>query len=190
VERAVKRLKSGKSAGIDDIQPELLKNGGRELIKSLTCLCNMTWSTGEVPRDWRDGIIIPIPKKGNLGDCNNWRGITLLSIPGKVLASIVLSRIQEATDGVLRQQQAGFRKSRSCIDQIFTLRQIIERCVAGNTNILINFIDFRKAFDSVQRTMVWSILAQYGIPGKIIDVIKGMHKESRCTVRVEGKIGE
>ena len=77
-----------------------------------------------------------------------------------------------------------------CIDQIFTLRQIIEKCVAGNANIIINFIDFQKAFNSVQRTVVWSILAHYGIPEKIIGIIKGMYKESRCTVRVEGRIGE
>jgi Reverse transcriptase (RNA-dependent DNA polymerase)/Endonuclease/Exonuclease/phosphatase family len=190
VEEAVKRLKNGKSAGIDNIQPELLKSGGREMIKTLAHLCNIIWRTGEVPRDWRDGIIIPIPKKGNLGDCNNWRGITLLSIPGKVLASIILKRIQGAVDDNLRQQQAGFRKSRSCCEQIFTLRQIIEKCVAGNTNILVNFIDFKKAFDSIQRPAVWNILAQYGIPAKIIDIIKGMYKESRCAVKMEGKLGE
>src|SRR5678816_2901986 len=94
----MKKLKKGKSARIDDIQPELLKNGGREMNKILAHLCNMIWRTGEVPRDWRDGIIIPLPKKGNLSDCNNWRGITLLSIPGKVLASIILRRIQGAVD--------------------------------------------------------------------------------------------
>jgi hypothetical protein len=102
VEEAVRKLKNGKSAGIDEIQPELLKNGGREMIRVLTHLCNMIWSTGQVPRDWCDGIIIPIPKKGNLGDCNNWRGITLLSIPGKVLASVILRRIQGAVDIMLR----------------------------------------------------------------------------------------
>jgi hypothetical protein len=190
VEDAMRRLKNGKSAGIDDIQPELLKNGGREMNKILAHLCNMIWRTGEVPRDWRDGIIIPLPKKGNLSDCNNWRGITLLSIPGKVLASIILRRIQGAVDSVLRQQQAGFRKGRSCSEQIFILRQIVEKCVEGNVNVLVNFVDFKKAFDSVQRPVVWNILAQYGIPEKIINIIKGMYAESRCAVRTEGKLGE
>src|ERR1700733_9396815 len=116
-------------------------------------------------------------------------GCTLLSIPGKVLASVILRRIQEAVDDILRQHQAGFRRNRSCNDQIFTLRQIIEKCVAGNTNVLINFIDFQKAFDSIQRPTVWNILRQYGIPEKIIDIIKGKYKDSRCTVRVEGNLG-
>ena len=75
-----------------------------------------------VPQDWKNGIIIPLPKKGNLIDCNNWRGITLLSIPGKVLASVILERIKDAVDKQLRQEQAGFRKGRSCCEQIFMLR--------------------------------------------------------------------
>ena len=109
---------------------------------------------------------------------------------GKVLASIILRRIQGAVDSVLRQQQAGFRKGRSCSEQIFILRQIVEKCVEGNVNVLVNFVDFKKAFDSVQRPVVWNILAQYGIPEKIINIIKGMYAESRCAVRTEGKLGE
>ena len=190
VKRSINRLRNGKSAGIDGIQAELMKSGGKEMITKITRLCNMIWNTGEVPQDWRDGIIIPIPKKGDTRDCNNWRGITLLSVPGKVMASIILNRVQEAADNMLRQQQGGFRKNRSCCDQIFALRQIIERCVAGNTRMLVNFIDFRKAFDSVHRPTVWNILKHYGIPGKIIEIIKNMYQESRCAVRSEGKLGD
>jgi len=84
---------------------------------------NKIWNTGEIPQDWRDGIIIPLPKKGDVKDCNNWRGITLLSVPGKVVAGIILNRMKDAVDEVLRQHQAGFRKGRSCCEQIFALRQ-------------------------------------------------------------------
>jgi hypothetical protein len=98
VTRAIKRLKNGKSAGIDGIQAELLKHGGDETTEKIQQLCNRIWETGEVPRDWKDGIIIPLPKKGDLKDCNNWRGITLLSVPGKVMASILLNRIKGAVD--------------------------------------------------------------------------------------------
>jgi hypothetical protein len=86
VAKVIKKLKNGKSAGVDGIQAELLKYGGDKLANRLTKLCNHIWEKREVPRDWQDGIIIPLPKKGDLKDCNNWRGITLLSVPGKVLA--------------------------------------------------------------------------------------------------------
>jgi hypothetical protein len=86
VAKVTKKLKNGKSVGVDGIQAELLKYGGDKLANRLTKLCNHIWEKGEVPRDWQDGIIIPFPKKGDLKDYNNWRGITLLSVPGKVLA--------------------------------------------------------------------------------------------------------
>jgi len=188
--RAIKKLKNGKSAGVDGIQAELLKNGGDELVKKMTTLCNQVWKSEQVPRDWKDGIIIPLPKKGDLKDCNNWRGITLLSVPGKVMAGIILERIKTAIDCSLRQQQAGFRKGRSCCEQIFALRYIIEKATALDTSLLINFIDFKKAFDCLHRPAVWSILSSYGIPEKIIRVIQNFYRDSRCAVRSDGQLGD
>jgi hypothetical protein len=98
VEKAIKKLKNGTAAGIDDIQAKLLKHGGEELVRRLTKLCNRTRETGETPRDWCDGIIIPLPKKGDLRDCNNGRDITLLSAPRKVLSCTILDRLKNAYD--------------------------------------------------------------------------------------------
>ena len=65
------------------------------------------------------------PKKGSLSDCNNWKGITLLSVPGKTFCRVLLNRLKDEIDHTLRQEQAGFRSGRSCCEQIFTLRNII-----------------------------------------------------------------
>ena len=73
------------------------------------------------------GIIVKLPKIG-LADCNNWRGITLLSVPGKILCRVMLDRMKTAIDKILRKEQAGFRAGRSTMDQIFCLRNIIEQC--------------------------------------------------------------
>jgi len=89
------------------------------------------WQQEAVPVDWRRGVIIPLPKKGDLTDCNNWRGITLLSVSGKVFARVLLNRMQNTVDQLLRQQQKGFRPGRSCIGQIFSLWQIIEKVSEG-----------------------------------------------------------
>ena len=93
VMKAIKSLKNDKAAGLDNTHAELLKNAGEPVIQELTDLCATVWESKEVPADWKDGVILPIPKKGDLADCNNWRGVTLLSVPGTVMAIIILERI-------------------------------------------------------------------------------------------------
>src|SRR6218665_3923847 len=122
----------------------MIKYRGDAAICQLTKLCNVIWTTGRIPTTWKDGIIIPLPKKGDLRECTNWRGITLLSTPGKIMAKVMLNRMRLAVDERLRQEQAGFRPGRSCCEHIFTLRQIIEKTVKHETPMLINFADFKK----------------------------------------------
>ena len=151
VKKAVDKLKNNKSPGIDEIPAELLKNGGETLIYKLTNLCNLCWGKQHVPEDWKKGVIIKLPKKGDLSSCGNWRGVTLLSVPGKILCSILLHRLRDCLDLKLRGEQAGFRPGRSCSDQIFVLRNIIEQSLEFQNPIFLNFIDFKKAFDSMHR---------------------------------------
>ena len=77
--------------------------------------------------EWKEGYIVKIPKKGDCSECQNWRGIQLLSVPSKIFTRIILERIKEAVDNTVRKEQAGFRKNRSCIDHITTLRIIVEQ---------------------------------------------------------------
>ena len=106
-------------------------------VPHLTDLCNMVWQQERVPADWKNGIIIPLPKKGDLSDCGNWQGISLLSVLGKVFSRVLLNHMQDAVDWILRQQQAGFRRGRSCTDQIFTLKQIIEKVSEGRRPVIV-----------------------------------------------------
>ena len=105
----------------------MLKNGGECLIESLTSLLNNCWQHQLVPEEWRKGTIVRLPEKVSLSNCKNWRGITLLSIPGKVLSIILLNRLKDSIDLKLKEQQAGFRSNRSCSEQIFRLKNIIEQ---------------------------------------------------------------
>lgn len=113
-------------------------------------------------------------------DCNNWRGITLLSIPSKIMAKIIEQHLTEAVDKKLRNEQAGFRKGTRGIDQIFALHNIIEQCTEWQ--IYINFIDFEMAFDSIHRDSLWNILRKYGIPQHIVDLIKTFYTNFKCRV--------
>jgi hypothetical protein len=109
VKTAIKQLKNGKVPGIDNIPPDILT------AKLLHPLMIKIWQEEKYPNDWNKGIVIKLPKKGYLSNCNNWRGIALLPIASKVFSRIILNRIQDPVDKSIRKEQAGFRANRSCI---------------------------------------------------------------------------
>ena len=139
--------------------------------KMLHPLFEKIWNEGKMPNDWKCGLLIKIPKKGDTANCDNWRGITLLSIPSKVFTRILLNRIKEHVNHRLRKEQAGFCPNRSCIDHINTLRIIIEQCVEWSSRLYAVFINFEKAFDSVNREAIWKEVKRYGIPKQLADLI-------------------
>ena len=124
-----------------------------------------------IPLDWKEGYLIKLPNKGDLSNCANYRGITLLAVPGKVFNRVLLNRMKDEVDTQLRDQQAGFRKDRSCVDQIATLRIILEQSSEWNSPLYIHFVDFEKAFDSVDRDTIWKLLRHYGVPVKFVNII-------------------
>ena len=113
------------------------------------------WEEEQIPLEWKEGHLIKLPKKGYLSSCSNYRGITLLSIPSKVFNQVLLNRMRDAIHTHLRDQQAGFRKDRSCTDQIATLLIVVEQSLEWNSPLYIIFIDYEKAFDSVDRKTLW-----------------------------------
>ena len=153
IKKAIKGMKNQKAAGEYNIAAELVKATSDETLIAWLKLYNCVWKTEKMPSDWRSGTIVKIAKKGDLSHCNNCKGITLLSVPGKIFCSILPSRIRSVDDRVLREEQAGFRPGRSCIDQIFVLRNILEQSNEWQSPlIVVNFIDFQKAaFDSFDR---------------------------------------
>ena len=100
-----------------------------------------------------EALIIKIPKKGDLTECGNWRGITLDSVPSKVFGRVLIDRIRDGVNSKLRGEQAGFRSGRGTVEQIFIFRNIIEQVVKWQATLYITFADFEKAFDSVHRAM-------------------------------------
>ena len=106
----------------------------------------------------------------------------LLSIPSKVLTRVILNRMKVAVDEALRDKQAGFRKDRSCIDQIATLRIIVEQTIEWSSPLYLLFVNFEKAFDALDREAMWRILHHYGIPNKIINMRKVQYQGFTCQV--------
>ena len=156
-------------------------------IEMLYDLIGKIWDTDEIPIGWKEGYLVKIPKKG---ECRNYRGIMLLSVPGKVLNRIILERLNNEVDNILRDHQAGFRQCRSCIDQIATLRIVVEQSLEFDSSLYIHFVDYEKAFDSLDRDTLSKLLQHYGIPEKIITLIRNTYDGMTCKVTHAGRLNE
>ena len=112
----------------DGIVGELLKYGGSGMVDLLEQLFSVIWQEEIVPRQWREGLIVNIFKKGDREDPTNYRGITLLSVVGKLFCKILNNRLVQCLDkeGALQEGQAGFRINRSCMDNVYTLNEIVQ----------------------------------------------------------------
>ena len=188
IRRAIKNLKTGKAAGPDKVVAEALQAGGDVLIKPLLKLLEVIWRKEEVPQAWKDGIVIPIHKKGEKSDCSNYRGITLLSVAGKILTTIIQWRILQNLEETTDEQQAGFRPGRGCADQIFSLRRIQERRLKHGKPLAIVFVDFSAAFDSIHRPSLWKALKINGIPEKIVNILQNIYFNANSRIRVKGEL--
>ena len=114
----------------------------------------------------------------------------LLSTPGKVLNRVLPGRMKEAVVPKLRDHQAGFRRNRSCADQIASLRIIVEQSLEWNSPLYINFIDYEKVFYSVGRETMWKLLRHYGVPEKIFSLIRCTCQDMSCRIAHAGQLSE
>ena len=188
--KAIKTMTSGKAPGADGLPPELFKNAGPHMARRLTRLFGQIWEQGEVPQEFKDAQIIHIFKrKGDRALCDDHRGISLLAIPGKILARVILNRLSAHVfeRGILPESQCGFRAGRGTMDMIFTARQLQEKCREQNKDLFAVFIDLTKAFDSVNRGGLWAILHQIGCPEKLTNMIRSFHKGMRACVTEAGE---
>jgi len=185
--KAIDRLLSGKAPGKDSIPAEVIKCGKSTLLEPLHKLLCQCWDEGEFPQDMRDANIITLYKnKGDRSDCNNYRGISLLSIVGKLFARIALTRLQKFADQVYPESQCGFRSKRSTIDMVFSLRQLQEKCREQHKPLHIAFIDLTKAFDLVSRDGLFKILPLIGCPLKLLSIVRSFHDGMLSTVQYDG----
>ena len=188
----MKRLSSGKAPGADSIPAEIYTSGGPTLINKLLELFQSMWNPEKIPQELKDASIIHLYKrKGNRQVCDNHRGISLLSIAGKILARILLNRlINHLEEGLLPESQCGFRQGRSTVDMIFAARQLHEKCQEQNVGLYTTFVDLTKAFDTVCREGLWTIMAKFGCPPKFISLVKQFHDGMQASVQDTGEHSE
>ena len=144
--------------GSDGISPEIIKCAKPVLLTKLHELFCQCWKEGTVPQGMRDAIIIIMYKnKCDRGDCNKYRGISLPIIVDKTFVRVILNRLQKLAERVYPESQCGFRRARSTIDTLFSLRQLQEKCREQQVPHYIAFIDLTKAVDHVSRSGLFQL---------------------------------
>ena len=141
VRKAVKQMKCNKASGGDGIPDEVYKHGGTTLVHHLHRLFLKIWDNEEVPQELKDASIVTIFKKGSRTECGNYRGISLLSVAGKILAKVLLNRLQPLSESIIPETRCGFRPGRGTTDMIFSARQVKEKCREQGCDLCLAFID-------------------------------------------------
>ena len=189
VAKVLGKLKNGKAPGSSNILPEMLQAGGRvdEFTAIISDRVHRIWKERRVPKEWVYAILICISKKGNLRSCNNWNGISLLEIMGKLVARIIQGRFQKLAERELPESQCGFRKGRGCTDIIFPIRQLTEKAIEHQAKQLFIFVDLKKAYDSVREALLLA-LRKLGVPDTLIDIVRSFHDNMNANIRVDGEV--
>ena len=192
VRKGLSKLKNRKAAGSSWILSEMLKVGRKysEFVEMLKELLGEVWLERRVPQEWVDVVLVPIPKKDNLHSCDNWRGIALLDVVGKLVARIVQSRLQIVAEQELPESQCRFRRGRGCTDMIFVVRQLAEKAVEHQAIQYFVFVDLKKAYDSVPLEAMWMVLRKMGVPEVLVEILQSFHSDMKARVRLEGQLLE
>ena len=161
VEVKVGKFRNEKAAG-KDVVTEMIKGGGNRVVGWIWRLCNMALESDVVPEEWRSALILPLYKgKVERTECSNYRGISLLSVVGKIYAWILVDKVRKVTESLIDDEQRGFRAGRVCVDQIFTLKQIGEKAREKKLRVYVGFMNLEKAYDKDNREALWQVLRMY-----------------------------
>ena len=191
--KLIRKLRNKKACGVDHVINEYIKHCPVELLGTVVKLFNIVLKTGIVPSNWCIGLIKPLYKnKGSPDDPDNYRGITLLSCLGKLFTSCLNDRLSNYIEGagIMGEEQAGFRAGYCTLDHIFVLHSIIDLYVFKKKRLYCAFIDYRKAFDLVDRCSLWQKLINTGINGKIITVIYNLYNNAKSSVKLDNNLSE
>ncbi|KAI5627659.1 hypothetical protein C0J50_8434, partial [Silurus asotus] len=182
VRAAIKRMKSGKSVGPDDIPVEAWRCLGEMAVEFLTRLFNRILEGEKMPEEWRRSVLVPIFKhKGDVQTCSNYRGIKLISHTMKLWERVVEARLREEV--TICEQQYGFMPRKSTTDALFALRMLMEKYREGQKELHCVFVDLEKAYDRVPREELCYCMRKSGVSEKYVRVVRDMYEGSVTAVK-------
>lgn len=190
VKKVIKDSKNRKAVGIDNLPNEIFKN--QNSVNILAALFNAIFESNTVPSKWKKALLKPIPKASTIDPRLplEYRGISILSTVYKLFSSLLNLRLMQFAErnGLLHDEQNGFRRSRSCEDHCFVLSSIIRNRKANNLSTFVGLIDFKKAFDCVDRTLLMYKLLRLGVGGKFYKNLKNIYSQCETAINLNGYI--
>jgi hypothetical protein len=184
----IRNLKNNRAPCDDSVTAELIKYGGRTLSIRIHQLIKRVWETEQMPHEWSTTIICPLYKKGNKLECSNYRGISLFNVTYKILTNLLARYVEPYVEEILGDYHCGFWKGRSTTDQNFCLGMILEKACEYNGDIHQLYIDYKQAHDSINRAQLVETMKEFGIPKKLVRLVK-MTLENTCNrVKIQGKL--
>ena len=184
---ALRQLRNGKAPGEDGITSELLKAGGAPVIREIQNLFNTVLHSGRTPKAWSRSLVVLFFKKGDKTLLKNYRPITLLSHIYKLFSRVITNRLARRLDEFQPPEQAGFRGGYGTIDHIHTVRQIIQKSEEYNQPLCLAFVDYEKAFDSVETWAVLESLQRCQVDYRYIEVLRCLYEAATMSVQVQGQ---
>ena len=173
--RVLRKVKEGKAFGADGVVAEVLRHGGEWMERSLWRLCGIVFRGEEMPLEWLRAVKVPVRKKSTGDSFSHYRGVTLLSVLGKVFGMVIEARLRAMAErkGWLSDNQFGFRAGRSTRDGLFVLSEVVER--RGKERVYAGFLDIAKAYPSVWWDGLWKKLLDLGVRGRMWRVLRSMY---------------
>ena len=185
VERAIKRMKRHKAQGVDGITSDIIKLGGPMVLTYLTNIFNNILRTKQIPDSWHEAKIVILFKKGDPKDIKNYRPISLLSHSYKIFTRLLQTRIERTLDENQPREQAGFRKGYSTTDHLQALNQIIEKSNEYKLPLCIGFIDYEKAFDTVEHFAIFEALRKTNVNETYINILQNIYNQATARVHLD-----
>ena len=183
-------MKANKALGNDQITSDVIKLGGTQVIKQLKIIFNNILKSKNIPKEWKEAKIIILHKKGDRKDIKNYRPISLLSHIYKLFTRALQKRLESILDDSQPREQAGFRKGYSTTDHLQTINQIIEKCNEFNKPLCLSFIDYEKAFDSVEHEAILKALQNIGLNENYISIIKDIYTDATARIHINKQVSE
>ena len=188
VQTAINQMKRNKAPGIDQLTTDIIILGGEEVIQEMVTLFNDILKEKRIPKEWKEAKVILLFKKGDKNEVKNYRPISLLSHMYKIFIRVLNNRIERVLDENQTREQAGFRKGYSTMDHMQAINQIIEKTNEYNLPLCIGFVDFEKAFDSIEHPAMFRSLRNIGINETYINILEDIYTDATAKIHLDSEI--
>ncbi|XP_039312991.1 uncharacterized protein LOC120359478 [Solenopsis invicta] len=192
-EIVLRKIKEGKAIGMDGVPGEAWKYGGEEIDEWIWKMCNKIWRGEGWPKDWNEGVLVPILKRGKGKIVGDYRGVTIMPTMYKIYTAALAERLREEVEGkeLIPPNQTGFRKGMGTLDNIYILNYLVNRQIERKERkMMAVFVDLRAAVDSVDRGILLKAMRERGVREGLVERVAEVLRETRSRVRVSGEVGK